>query len=97
LHTAQAHLDLSGEPADSPRRQRGRGAHAVRRLFEDSEGRAVDVYLLDEHYERAPLPCAHVAHACSLPQNAHTVRLALLPCFVVALENDGARCTCRPW
>lgn len=70
----QAYLDMVGERAGSERRSSGRGAHSRQRLFEDSSGRAVDVYLLDEHFHRSAVPCPALASACALSENTHTVR-----------------------
>ena len=71
----QVYLDMLGESANSARRAAGRGAHMRQRLLEDAAGRAIDAYFLDEHFDRAPLPCHHVAASCALLQHAHTVRL----------------------
>jgi hypothetical protein len=73
----QAYLDMVGERADSERRSSGRGAHTRQRLFEDSSGRAVDVYLLDEHFHRSAVPCSALASVCARTENAHTVRCLL--------------------
>ena len=66
-----------GDRADSERRSSGRGAHTQQRLFEDASGRAVDVYLLDEHFHRSAVPCAALASSCALSENVHTVRCCL--------------------
>jgi hypothetical protein len=70
---AQVFLDMIGERAGSERRGSGRGAHTRQRLFEDASGRAVDVYLLDEHFHRSAVPCPALAAICGRVQNSHTV------------------------
>jgi hypothetical protein len=50
-------LDAVGEPHDSPRRGATRGLWYKYTLNEGVDGGDIDVFLLDERYEREPLPC----------------------------------------
>ena len=53
------YLDSIGEPQDSPRRSSTQGLQINYTL--NAEGPAdqrIDVFLLDERYERDPLPCS---------------------------------------
>jgi hypothetical protein len=69
-----AYLDLLGESGSSLRRRSGRGAFERVRIYEDQgNGQAMDVYLLDEHYDRAPLPCAFARDVCSVSPRNQTV------------------------
>lgn len=52
----QVYLDALGVAADSPRRAAHRGIQWHYRLNPDTQ-QEVDLVLLDERYERAPLPC----------------------------------------
>jgi hypothetical protein len=74
-----AYLDLLGESGSSLRRRSGRGAFERVRIYEDSDkGHAMDVYVLDEHYDRAPLPCEFVRDVCLAAARNQTVCLQLL-------------------
>eukprot|EP00611_Tribonema_gayanum_P005967 TRINITY_DN151_c0_g1_i3.p1 TRINITY_DN151_c0_g1~~TRINITY_DN151_c0_g1_i3.p1 ORF type:complete len:494 (+),score=147.18 TRINITY_DN151_c0_g1_i3:660-2141(+) len=53
----QLFLDAIGEAADSPRRNVHRGMWGVHTLNRGVPGREIDVFLLDERYNRSPLPC----------------------------------------
>ena len=53
------YLDAIGEPATSPRRGANRGAwhKETLRIAGSASNQDVDIFLLDERYEREPLPC----------------------------------------
>ena len=51
------YLDAIGESSDSPRRGAGKGAWAKYTFNADKGDAAVDVFLLDERFDRDPLPC----------------------------------------
>ncbi|KAJ7525401.1 hypothetical protein O6H91_17G049000 [Diphasiastrum complanatum] len=53
----QVFLDGIGEPKNSPRRKQGRGIEWKYTINKESEGHEVDIILLDERYNRDPLPC----------------------------------------
>ncbi|CAM6118223.1 unnamed protein product [Calypogeia fissa] len=53
----QIFLDAIGEPNSSPRRNRGRGIEWKYTLNEDRPGQEIDIFLLDERYNRGTLPC----------------------------------------
>ncbi|KAH9533048.1 hypothetical protein CY35_18G030200 [Sphagnum magellanicum] len=53
----QIFLDAVGEPTSSPRRNRGRGIEWKYTLNEFIKGKEVDIFLLDERYNRDTLPC----------------------------------------
>eukprot|EP01039_Chlorochromonas_danica_P000349 gene350-374_t len=56
-------LDAIGENVDSPRRNAHRGAYETV-TFNEGEGSQVDMFILDERYERDPLPCEARADYC---------------------------------
>ncbi|CAN0409767.1 unnamed protein product, partial [Discosporangium mesarthrocarpum] len=49
-------LDAMGESRDSPRRNVHRGMHH-KYVFNKGTDREIEVLLLDERYDRTPLPC----------------------------------------
>jgi hypothetical protein len=53
----QVFLDAIGEDAGSMRRLGNRGIYEHRVLNRGHKGRDIDLVLLDERYERVPLPC----------------------------------------
>lgn len=59
------YLDAIGEDASSPRRNANRGAWAQYALH-TLRGAEVDVFVLDERYEREPLPCDTRAEYCRM-------------------------------
>jgi len=50
-------LDMVGESQDSPRRSTARGIEWKYTLNKGRAGKEIDVFLLDERYNRATLPC----------------------------------------
>jgi hypothetical protein len=55
--TLQVFLDAIGEPLHSPRRQGTRGIYERHLLNQGDPKTEFDLILLDERYERVPLPC----------------------------------------
>ena len=60
----QVFLDAIGEDAGSSRRLGDRGIYEHRVLNRGHKGKDVDLVLLDERYERVPLPCHARAEFC---------------------------------
>ena len=63
-HWPQVFLDAIGEAAGSSRRLGDRGIYEHRVLNRGHRGKEVDLVLLDERYERVPLPCHTRADFC---------------------------------
>lgn len=61
---AQVFLDALGEPLDSVRRLGNRGIYEWQVLNGGTQFE-VDLLLLDERYERVPLPCHTAARMCA--------------------------------
>lgn len=70
----QVFLDGIGAPRSSPRRSALRGAFQKVSLPSGVGDDYADVILLDERYDRSPLPCDARRQFCELPANADTVR-----------------------
>lgn len=71
----QVFLDGVGAGSDSVQRRQSRGTYSHAKLPSGSDD-WVDVILLDERYERAPMPCARRRQHCQLPAYAATVRFS---------------------
>ena len=62
----EVYADMLGTSAYASTQSSLRGMFSRTRIYEDAaKGRSMDVYLLDEHFDRAPVPCAAVASTCS--------------------------------
>lgn len=67
----QLYLDMIGEPSDSYRRGAGRGLYGQGMTFNSHlSGREVAVFMLDERYERVPLPCGTRKEECLQDMNS---------------------------
>ena len=88
LDVKQLHADLMGDKAAHSTL---RGEFSRKRIYSDgAKGRSMDVYLLDEHFDRAPVPCNAVAAACAAhPDTARTNRL------VAAAHHVVCECSAR--
>ena len=58
------YLDAIGDPQDSPRRGLDRGAWYKYTLNEGIPGKDVDIIILDQRYERQPIPCENRREYC---------------------------------
>ena len=88
----QTYADLIGDTAAALRSSSLRGMFGRHRIFDDvAKGHSVDVYLLDEHFNRAQVPCGAVAAACAehpntvcaqsvCPLGAHYAMFVMLVC-----------------
>lgn len=96
----QVFLDALGEPLDSVRRLGSRGIYDWQVLNHGTQYE-VDLFLLDERYERVPLPCHTAARMCTSSNVTLSDSRKARPPFVqlpvqrMRLFGDG--CTTSLW
>lgn len=70
-------LDAMGEAPDSPRRGSSRGIHFKETFNSDDSDRSIDLFFLDERYNRDRLPCHIRREWCEPTLILNTIILVL--------------------